>query len=309
MFASLRKIPLRHRFHPMTVFHIRPTWTTRLTPHLPRTLLFCRASLDPRTNTTRTIRIMLAKFTIQPTELGLLLNHLRNGLVADATSYAIGFIVLGSTTRPFPGIIMTSNTTNLQPAILLTIIQLPNGLRFTHECGAPGVGNLCFLPRKASPFGHNANATKPPFVPKKKVLPLPNNSATHLLTAGAKRDRLWTIWSISVYSIKLKPSCRISPSLMFPRYLCFRAYPLHSKNNSLAALSTLSLRIGKNFTKPANHMSLPSIRTAHPQLLRPLLPKLLPSILSPTSPTRFRIYVFEFYLDGVSTYFGASLSY
>ena len=175
---------------------------------------------------------------------------------------------------------MTLNTTNLQPATLSTITPLPNGLRYTHVCGAPGVGNLRFLPHKASPFGHNANAMKPPFVLKKKVSQLPNNSATHLLTAGAKSDRRLTIWSISVYSIKLKPSCRISLSLMSPRYLCFRAYPLHSKNKLLAELSTLSIRIVMNFTKLANHMILPSIRAAPPQPLRPPLAKLHPPILS-----------------------------
>ena len=139
---------------------------------------------------------------------------------------------------------------------------------------------MCFLPHKASPFGHNVSDMKLPFALKKKVSQLPNNSATHLFPAEAKRDRLWTIWNISVYSIKLKPSCRISLSLMSPRYLCFRAYPLHSKNNSFAGLSTLSIRIVTNFTKLANHMILPSIRAAHPQLLRPPLAKPLPPILS-----------------------------
>ena len=54
-------------------------------------------------------------------------NHLRNGLVADVTRHAIGSIVLGSTIRPFPGITVTLNTTNLQPATLSTITPLPNG--------------------------------------------------------------------------------------------------------------------------------------------------------------------------------------
>ena len=61
------------------------------------------ALLPSRTNTMRTIRITLIKFTIPPTELGPSLNHLRNGLVADATRHAIGSIVLGSTIRPFVG--------------------------------------------------------------------------------------------------------------------------------------------------------------------------------------------------------------
>ena len=58
---------------------------------------------------------------------GLSPNHLRNGPVADATRHAIGSIVLGSTIGPFPGITVTSNTSNLQPDILLTITPLPNG--------------------------------------------------------------------------------------------------------------------------------------------------------------------------------------
>ena len=75
-----------------------------------------------------TIRNMLVKFTIQPMGPGLSPNHLRNGLAADAIRHAIGSIVLGSTIRPFPGTTVTSNTSNLQPDILLTLTLLPNGL-------------------------------------------------------------------------------------------------------------------------------------------------------------------------------------
>ena len=105
-------------------------------------------------------------------------------------------------------------------------------------------------------------------------------SHTPVPRRGQKRQAVDNLEHLTVYSIKLKPSCRISLSLMSPRYLCFRAYPLHSKNNSFAGLSTLSIRIVTNFTKLANHMILPSIRAAHPQLLRPPLAKPLPPILS-----------------------------
>ena len=227
---------------------------------------------------------MPAKFTIQPTELGLSLNRLRNGPVADPTRHAIDSIALGSTTRPFPGTTMTLNITNLQPVTLSTIAPLLTGLRYTHVCGAPGVGNSCFLPHKVSPSGTNASNTKPPFVLRKNASQPPINLATHRLPAEAKRDSLWTIWNISAYSIKLKPSCRISRSLMFPRYLCSRAYLLHSKNNSLAGLSTPSIRTVMNFTKLANQRILPPIRAIPSQLLRPRLTTLPLLILSAEAP-------------------------
>ena len=105
-------------------------------------------------------------------------------------------------------------------------------------------------------------------------------SHTPVPRRGQKRQAVDNLEHLTVYSIKLKPSCRISLSLMSPRYLCFRAYPLHRKNNSFAGLSTLSIRIVMNFTKLANHMILPSIRAAPPQPLRPPLAKLHPPILS-----------------------------
>ena len=120
-------------------------------------------------------------------------------------------------------------------------------------------------------FGHNANNMKLPFVLKRNVLllkknvsPLPNNSATHLLPAEAKRDRLWTVWSISASSIKLKPSCRISLSLMSLRYPCFRAYLLHGKNNSSESvgLSAPSIRTVMNFINLTNQTTLPGHSTA-----------------------------------------------
>ena len=100
-------------------------------------------------------------------------------------------------------------TTNPRPATLLMITPPLTGLRFSHECGAPGAGNLCFLLPPALRFGHNANDLKPLFVLKKNalllkkhVLRLSNNSVTRQLPAEAKRDRLWTIWSISTSSTK-----------------------------------------------------------------------------------------------------------
>ena len=238
MFVSLHETPLRHKLLPMTLFLIKSIWT----------LLSCRASLAPRISTTRTSLTTLVKSTIQLTEIGLSLNHSRNGPVADPTMNAIGSIALGSTTRLFPGITKTLDTTNLQPVILSMITPPLNGLRYSHECGAPGAGNLCFLLPPAFLFGHNASDMRPLFVLKrnalllkKNVSLLPNNSVTHLLPAEAKRDRLLTIWSISTSSTKLKLSCTISLSLTFPRSLCSRAYPLHSKNNSSLGSSTPSL--------------------------------------------------------------------
>ena len=146
---------------------------------------------------------------------------------------------------------------------------------------APGAGNLCFLLPPAFLFGHNASDMRPLFVLKrnalllkKNVSLLPNNSVTHLLPAEAKRDRLLTIWSISTSSTKLKLSCTISLSLTFPRSLCSRAYPLHSKNNSSLGSSTPSLHTAMSF------IISPTDQTIHPAIqlrpLRPLLTTFLP---------------------------------
>ena len=227
---------------------------------------------------------MLVNFTIPPMDLGPSLNLLKNGLVVDPITPAIGSIALGSTTRPFLGITRTLNTTNLQPVTLSMTTPLPIGLRYTHVCGAPGVGSLYYLPHKASPFGHNARNMKPLFVLRKNALQLLNNFITYLTLAGAKSHRLWTIWNISMSSSKSKPSCRISLSLMSPRYLSFRAYPFHTKNNSSAGSFTPSTLIVMNFTKFTNPMTLSCPRAAPLQLLRPLLARLLPPILSAKAP-------------------------
>ena len=97
--------------------------------------------------------------------------------------------------------------------------------------------------------------------------------STHLLPAEAKRDRLWTIWSISTSSTKLKLSCTISLSLTFPRSLCSRAYPLHSKNNSSMGSSTPSLHTAMSFINPTDQTIHPAIQL---RPLRPLLTTFLP---------------------------------
>ena len=146
MFASLQETPLRHKLLSMTLFLIRNT----------RTRHSCRASHDPRINTTRISLTTLVKSTIQLTENGLSPNHTRNGPVADATMNAIGSIALGSTIRLFHGITRTLGTTNPRPATSLMITPPLAGLRYSHECGAPGAGNLRFLLPPALIFGHIA---------------------------------------------------------------------------------------------------------------------------------------------------------
>ena len=195
MFVSLQETPLRHKILPMILFLIRNIWT----------LHSCRASLDPRISTTRISLTTLVKSTIQLTEIGLSLNHSRNGPVVDPTMNAFGSIALGSTTRLFPGITTTLNTINLQP-VILSMITLPlTGLRYSQECGAPGAGNLCFLLPPAFLFGNNVRHVKPLFVLKRNASLLkkhnsllPNNSMTTLFPAGQKRQAIENLEHLSV---------------------------------------------------------------------------------------------------------------
>ena len=95
------------------------------------------------------------------------------------------------------------------------------------------------------------------------------HNPTNQFTAEAKSDRLWIIWSISMYSIKLKPSCGISL-----RWTSLRFRKINSSEGS----STPSLRTRMNFSKLFVPMILHPILTAPPQpplllqgkLLRPI---------------------------------------
>ena len=157
--------------------------------------------------------------------------------------------------------------------------------RHTIACGAPGVGNWYFLPHKAFPCGNNVNDSKLNFAPKENVWLLHTTPPIHQFTAEARDVRLWTTWSISMYSIKLKPSYGTSLRWTSPRFLCSRAFPLQSKINSSEGLSTPSLHIRMNFSKLCVPRILRPVLAAPPQPPLLLQGKLLRAIPSPASPT------------------------